>query len=57
MQNDIIENDKIQLIPITDEYTKLIVSWRNNPRVFNNFIFSEKMTEEMHMKWLKENEG
>lgn len=50
MQNQI--GNKIVLIPITKEYTELIVKWRNNERVYNNFIFSEKFTTQMHDKWM-----
>lgn len=44
--------ERLILIPITKEYTKLIVKWRNNERVYNNFIFSETFTEEMHNRWM-----
>lgn len=50
IQNQI--GNRIELIPITKEYTKLIVDWRNNERVYNNFIFQEKFTEEMHNNWM-----
>lgn len=47
------KSQRIRLEPITTEHTGLIVKWRNNERVYNNFIFSEKFTEEMHNNWLK----
>lgn len=53
MSKVVLENKDLKFIPISDEYTELIVSWRNNDRVFNNFIFSERMTEEMHRNWLR----
>lgn len=47
------KNYRVRLEPINEGHTKLIVKWRNNQRVYNNFIFSEKFTEEMHRNWLK----
>ena len=44
--------NKIILQSITEKDTELIVRWRNNPRVRNNFVFQEEFTNEMHMKWL-----
>ena len=45
--------EKIILRPIKEEDTPLIVAWRNNKRVRNNFIFQEPFTEKMHLKWMK----
>lgn len=50
----IIEGSKVNLRTITDEDTDLIVKWRSNIRVFNNFVFSEELTPQMHRKWLEE---
>lgn len=50
----IIEGSKVNLRTITDDDTDLIVKWRNNARVFNNFVFSEKLTPQMHKEWLEE---
>lgn len=50
--NEILENDKIKLEPIDKSVTDLMVSWRNNPKVQQNFIFREKFTAEMHNHWL-----
>ena len=50
----IIEGLKVNLRTITDDDTDLIVKWRNNARVFNNFVFSEKLTPQMHKEWLEE---
>ena len=49
-----IEGDRLNIRPITEEDTSLIVKWRNNKRVFDNFVFSERLTEDMHKKWLEE---
>ncbi|MCR4587196.1 MAG: UDP-4-amino-4,6-dideoxy-N-acetyl-beta-L-altrosamine N-acetyltransferase [Lachnospiraceae bacterium] len=46
-------SDKIYLRPMTVEDTDLIVSWRNNPRVRNNFIYQETFTREIHLNWIK----
>ncbi|WP_051200832.1 GNAT family N-acetyltransferase [Butyrivibrio sp. XPD2002] len=44
---------KVILRDITYEDTPLIVKWRNNPRVRNNFIYRETFTEEIHNGWMK----
>ena len=49
----LIEGDKIYLRKITYEDTPLVVKWRNNPRVRNNFIYREVFTEEIHNNWMK----
>ena len=43
----------IILRPITFDDTDLIVKWRNNPSVVQNFIFREKFTKEMHENWMR----
>lgn len=43
----------VALRPITDEDTDLVVSWRNNDRVRNNFIYREHFTNEIHTNWLR----
>lgn len=53
MNMELIRGEKITLRPITYQDTYLIVKWRNNPMVRNNFIFREKFTAEMHNKWMK----
>ncbi|MCR5094043.1 MAG: GNAT family N-acetyltransferase [Lachnospiraceae bacterium] len=45
---------RVSLRPITGEDTDLIVKWRNNPRVRENFVFRETFTRELHEKWLAE---
>jgi RimJ/RimL family protein N-acetyltransferase len=48
-----INGEKIRLRPITWEDTPLIVSWRNNPSVRQNFIFRQPFTNELHENWLR----
>lgn len=50
---DKVLGEKIFLRPITLEDTNLVVKWRNNPRVRNNFIYREVFTPEGHEKWMK----
>ena len=47
-----ITGEKIYLVPINRSHTPLIVKWRNNPSVRNNFIFREEFTEQLHNAWL-----
>ena len=49
----LIEGDKIYLRNITYEDTPLVVKWRNNERVRNNFIYREVFTEDIHNNWMK----
>lgn len=44
--------EKIYLRPITKKDTDLVVSWRNNQRIQNNFIFQGPFTREIHNHWL-----
>ncbi len=48
-------NSNLQLYPITENDTDLIVKWRNNINVKKNFIFQEQFTREIHLNWLKTN--
>ena len=43
----------VRLRPITDEDTDLIVKWRNNDRIRNNFVYRVEFTREIHEEWLK----
>lgn len=43
----------IKLRRITTADTVNIIKWRNNPRVRNNFIYQEELTEEIHKQWLE----
>lgn len=47
-----IVGKNIILRPITLDDTDLIVKWRNNPSVEQNFIFREKFTSQMHENWM-----
>ena len=49
----VIEGEKVYLRKITYEDTPLVVKWRNNPRVRNNFIYREVFTEQIHNNWMK----
>lgn len=49
----IIKGERICLKSINEDDTDLIIKWRNNPRVRENFIFQEKFTEKIHNDWLK----
>ncbi|WP_408070043.1 GNAT family N-acetyltransferase [Butyrivibrio sp. JL13D10] len=44
---------KVTLRDITYEDTPLVVKWRNNPRVRNNFIYRETFTEDIHNTWMR----
>lgn len=46
--------DKIVLRPIRDADTELIVKWRNNDRVRNNFIYRGPFTEAIHNQWMQD---
>lgn len=50
--SNIINGTLVSLIPISLEDTELIVRWRNNPNVQNNFVFRETFTNEMHINWM-----
>ncbi len=50
---DKIAGGKVYIRPITMDDTFLIVKWRNNERVRNNFIYREVFTEEGHKKWME----
>lgn len=52
--NMTITGQLVNLRPIDEGDTDLIVKWRNNPSVRKNFIFREIFTSEMHQKWFKE---
>ena len=49
----IINGESIYLRPITREDTALVVAWRNNPAVMQNFIFRQPFTAELHENWLR----
>ncbi len=49
----VLSGQKVILRPITDDDTDLIVRWRNEPSVYEYFIFRQPFTAEMHRGWLK----
>ena len=51
--NYLITGEKVALRLMTDADTDLIVKWRNNPRVRDNFIYREKFTPEIHRAWIE----
>ncbi len=55
MTNDIylIRGDHVAIRLITGDDTDLIVSWRNNERIRDNFVYREHFTREIHENWLK----
>ena len=42
----------VSLRMITGDDTDLVVSWRNNERVRNNFVYREHFTRQIHENWL-----
>lgn len=50
-QNFVAIGEKVALREITPEDTDLIVKWRNNERVRNNFVYKVKFTREIHENW------
>ncbi|WP_026650863.1 GNAT family N-acetyltransferase [Butyrivibrio proteoclasticus] len=48
----LMRGEKVSLRLITDEDTDLIVKWRNNPRVRDNFVYREVFTPESHREWM-----
>ncbi len=53
-EHDFIKvGEKVSLRMITEDDTPLVVKWRNNERVRNNFVFREHFTEELHYNWLR----
>ncbi len=49
----VLHGSRVTLRPITDEDTERIVRWRNTPAVYENVIFREPFTVEMHRNWLR----
>ena len=49
----VICGEKVSLRKITPEDTELIVKWRNNKRVRENFVFKEPFTKKLHENWYK----
>ena len=53
MFSEVLDGQKVFLRPIQMEDTPLIVKWRNNKNVRNNFVFQETFTNEMHENWMR----
>lgn len=46
-----IQGKQIYLRPITIEDTDIVVRWRNDPRVVQNFIYRKPISKEEHLNW------
>ncbi|MCR5477281.1 MAG: 3-phosphoshikimate 1-carboxyvinyltransferase [Lachnospiraceae bacterium] len=53
-RDKIIQGERIWLRPITEEDTRMVLSWRNAKAVRDNFYYREEITEKEHLKWLHE---
>ncbi|RKM54264.1 N-acetyltransferase [Butyrivibrio sp. X503] len=53
MQGFDVCGNKVSIRKITPDDTELIVKWRNNERVRNNFVYKEIFTKEIHENWFK----
>lgn len=47
-----IEGEKLYIRKMEVSDTDDIIRWRNNPRVFRNFIYQKPFTKEGHMEWI-----
>lgn len=45
-------DNKLIIRPITMDDTEMVVSWRNNPRVRDNFLYRGPFTAEIHENWM-----
>lgn len=52
-KNFLRQGKLVSLRMIDKEDTPLIVSWRNNERIKNHFIYREFFTADIHENWLK----
>ena len=50
----LVKGESVSFRMITRQDTDLVVKWRNNPRVRDNFVYREFFTREIHEKWLEE---
>ena len=48
-----IFGDKVNIRLMTSDDTDLIVKWRNNERVRNNFVYREVFTRQTHENWIE----
>ncbi len=51
MDDDWIEGEKVILRPMTPADTELVVNWRNQEYVRQNFIYQRPFTVSGHLKW------
>lgn len=49
-----ITGEKIYLRPITEADTPCILRWRNDGAVRSRFVYRETLTEEAHLRWMRE---
>lgn len=49
-----VVGEKIYLRPITMEDTDLVVKWRNDERVVQNFIYRKPISREEHINWMEQ---
>ena len=52
MEKEILEGNKVYLVPIGNGDTKNIIKWRNQPFVREMFLQRQLLTEEIHKNWL-----
>lgn len=52
--SDFIKSDFINLRPIKEFDTGLIVKWRNKESVKKNFLYRSNFTAEIHQQWFRE---
>lgn len=48
-----LTGEKVRLRLMTNEDTDRIVFWRNQPRVWQNFIYQKPFTKEGHEEWIR----
>lgn len=53
-ENVRVEGEQIYLRPITMEDTDLVIKWRNDKRVVQNFIYRKPITKEEHIQWMEQ---
>lgn len=53
MNYTFLSSERINLRPINEEDTDLVVQWRNSEFVKKNFLYRGEFTAEIHNNWLK----
>ena len=53
MNCSVLSFERINLRPINEKDTDLVVQWRNSEFVKNNFLYRGEFTAEVHNNWLK----